>query len=111
MVHPLRSLREELRHVRAPSESLPDGLCFAKSTVHLVLSLALVDQIVAMTAQEVAPWSVQKCNPPATTSSRTDKPRPLPSEVARRPAQGHGLPHLFPFSIWTAPVAKHEHHS
>ena len=81
MVHPLGPLRKWLHHVRAPSEPLLDGLCPAKSAGHLVLPLALVDQIVAMTAQEVAPRSVKECYPPAATRTWTDKPGPLPAEV------------------------------
>src|SRR5215208_2630383 len=53
MVHSLGSLRERLHHVSAAAEPLPDCLRPAKSTVHLVLPLALVDKIVAMTAQEI----------------------------------------------------------
>src|SRR5215203_3912461 len=98
MVHPLGPLREGLRHVRAPSKALPDRLRPAKGTVHLVLPLTLVDQIVAMTAQKVASQPVQDCHPPAASGSRTDEPRPLPSEVARRPVEEHGLPHVFPFT-------------
>src|SRR5215211_7735047 len=92
MVHPLWLLGKRLRHVSAPSEPLPDSLRPAKSTVHLVLPLALVDEVVAMAAQEVAPRSVQNRNPAAAARSRTDKPRPLPSEVARRPGQGARAP-------------------
>src|SRR5215203_5115319 len=81
-VHPLRLLWERLRYVRTPTEHLPDGLRLVKSPVHSVLPLALVDQIVAMTAQEILPRSVQDRHPPATYSSGTDEPRPLSSEVA-----------------------------
>jgi hypothetical protein len=94
-----------LRHVRVPSEALPDRLCPAKSTVHLVLPLALVDEIVAITAQEVAPRPVQNRNPAAAPGSRTDEPGPLSTEVASRPAQGHGLLHVLPLFAWTASVA------
>src|SRR5215216_370619 len=103
-VHTFGLLREWLHHVRAAADALPNRLRPAKGTSHLVLPLALVDKIVAMTAQEVAPRSVKDRNPPAASSSRTDKPWPLSSEVAGRPAQGHGLLHIFPFSAWTASV-------
>src|SRR5215208_377826 len=103
-VHPLGLLREWLHHVRAPSETLPDGLRLVEGSVHLVIPLALVDEIVAVTTQEVAPRSVKESYPPAASRARTDEPRPLPSEVARSPAQGHRLTYLFPFSAWTAPV-------
>src|SRR5215217_2810666 len=82
-LHPFRLLRKGLRHVRAPSEPLPYGLCFVECPVHCAFSLALVDEVVAMTAQEVAPRSVKDRHPPAATRSGTDKPRPLPTEVAR----------------------------
>ena len=58
-----------------------------------------------MAAQEMLPWPVQNCNPPAAARPGTDKPRPLSAEVAHRPSQGHGLPYLLPFSAWTASVA------
>src|SRR5687768_9166382 len=64
MVHPLGPLREGLRHVSASSETLPNRLGPAKSTVHLVLPLALVDEVVAMTAQEVASQTVKESYPP-----------------------------------------------
>src|SRR5215203_2369976 len=105
MVHPLGPLRERLRHVRAPSKALPYRLRPAKSTMHLVLPLALVDEIVAMAALEVPPWTVEDSNPLAASRSGTDKPRPLPTEVARGPVEGDALLHVFPFSAWTAPVA------
>jgi hypothetical protein len=94
--------RNECHHTLSECTEL--ALRPAKSTVHLVLPLALGDEIVAMTAQEGASWPIQDRKPPAPTGSRTDEPRPLPSEVARRPAQGHGLPYIFPFSAWTASV-------
>src|SRR5215207_2633246 len=98
MVHSLGPLREGLSHVRAPSKALPDRLRPAKSTVHRVLSLALVNQVVAMTAQEVAPRSVQDGHPPTASGSGTDKPRPLPSEVAGRPSKFYRLPDILPFA-------------
>src|SRR5215204_1897320 len=74
-VHPFGLLRERYRHVRTPSEPLPDVLRPAKSTAHLVLPLALVDQIVAMTAQEIAPRSVKDGHPPAASRAGADEPR------------------------------------
>src|SRR5215204_4788377 len=71
MVHSLGPLREGLSHVRAPSKALPDRLRPAKSTVHLVLLLTFVDQIVAMTAQEVAAQTVKESYPPTAGCSRT----------------------------------------
>ena len=50
-VHPLGLLRKRLYHVRASSEVLPDGLRLVKSPGHCVIPLALVDEVVAMTAQ------------------------------------------------------------
>src|SRR5215203_4851706 len=84
-VHSFGLLWEWLCHVRAPSKPLPDGLRLVKSPGHCVIPLALVNKLVAMSAQEVAPRSVKECYPPATSRSGTDKPRPLPTEVARRP--------------------------
>src|SRR5215204_857385 len=104
-VHSLGLLGEGLSHVRAPSEPLPNRLCPAKSTVHPVLPLALVDQIVAMTAQEVAPRPVKECYSSAASCARTDKPWPLSSEGARRPAQEHGLLYILPLSACPAPMA------
>src|SRR5215207_1863961 len=98
MVHPLGPLREWLHHARAPSETLPNRLRLVKSPVHPILPLALVYEVVAMTAEEIAPRSVQDCNPPAATRTWTDKPGPLPAEVAHRPGEGYGLPYIFPFS-------------
>src|ERR671933_3019767 len=95
-MHPLRPLREGLHHVRATSETLPDGLRLVQSPVHLVVPLALVDEVVAMAAQEVAPWPVQDRDSPAASCSGTDEPRPLSPEVARRPDQGHWLLHILP---------------
>src|SRR5215208_2438233 len=97
-VHPPRLLRERLRHVRAPSEPPSYGLRLVECSVHPVLSLTPIGKVVAVATQEVAPRTVQNRNPPAASRSRTDKPRPLSPEVAGRPAQGHGLPYVFPFS-------------
>src|SRR5215208_436029 len=110
VVHPFGLLRERLRHVRTTTEPLPYRLRPAKSTVHLVLPLALVGEVVAVAAQEILPQPVQHSHPPAAARSRADEPGPLSSEVARRPAQGHGLLHIFPFSAWTASVPVGEDH-
>jgi hypothetical protein len=109
-VHPLGLLRERFHHVRAPSEPPTDVLCPVQSPVHLVVSLALVDQIVAMTAQEILPRSVQDRDPPAASGSRTDEPGPLPTEVARRPGKGHWLPYVLPFSTRTVAVPVKKYH-
>src|SRR5918995_1707517 len=98
MVHLLGPLWEGLRHVCAHTEPLPDRLCPAKGTCHLVLPLAIVDEIVAMAAQEIASWSVEHSHPPAASRSRTDEPRPLSNEVARRPSKVYRLPYVFPFA-------------
>src|SRR5215207_941070 len=111
MVHSLGPLREGLSHVRAPSEPLPNRLRPAKSTVHLVFALAFVTEVVAVAAQEILPRPVQHSYPPAAARSRADEPRPLASEVARCPGKGHGLPHVFPFSAWTASVPVCRYHS
>src|SRR5215212_8236241 len=73
-VYPFWLLRERLRRVRAPSKTLPDGLCPVEGMVHRVTSLALVDEIVAMTAQLVNLWGVPAgattiCPPVALTVS------------------------------------------
>src|SRR5215218_10253543 len=102
MVHPLRLLWERLHHVRAAAETLPDRLRPAKSTVHPVFPLALIGEVVAVAAQEVAPRSVQDRNPSAASCTWTDEPEPLSTEVARRPAQGHGLLHILPLSACPA---------
>src|SRR5215212_5674557 len=111
MVHSLGPLREGLSHVRAPAETLSYRLRPAKSTVHLVFALAFVTEVVAVAAQEILPRPVQHSHPPAAARSRADEPGPLSTEVARRPAQGHRLPHVFPFSAWTAPVPVGQDHS
>jgi signal transduction histidine kinase len=51
--------------------------------VHLVLPLALVDQIVAMAAQEVAPWSVKDRYPPTAGCSKTDGGRFMAGRALR----------------------------
>src|SRR5919199_134355 len=109
-VHPLGFLWELLHHVRAPSESLPYLLRPHESPVHFLVPLALVAEVVAMPAQEVAPRPVQDRNPPTAARSGADEPGPLSSEVARRPTQGYGLPYVFPFSGWTAPVTVEKYH-
>src|SRR5215218_612767 len=86
-VHPLWLLGKQLRHVRAAAEPLPDRLRPAKGTCHLVLPLTLIDEIVAMTAQKVAPQTIKESCPPAAPCSRADRPRPLSAEVA--PAEVH----------------------
>ncbi len=106
--HPLGLLRERLRHVRAPSEPPADVLCPVQSSVHPIIPLALVREVVAVSTQEVVPRSVKDCHPPAASGSGTDESRPLPSEVARRPGQGYGLSHVFPFSTRPSPVAVEE---
>src|SRR5215208_8156329 len=111
MVHPHGPLREGLHHVRAAAEPLPNRLRPAKGAIHLVLPLVLVDQIVAMTAQEVAPRSVKECYSSAASCARTDKPWLLSSEGARRPAQEHGLLYMFPLSACPAPVTVSEDYS
>src|SRR5829696_1997637 len=107
-VHPLGLLRERLRHVRATSEPFSDGLRLVKCPVHLIVPLALVDQSVAMAAQEVAPRPVQDCHPPAACRSGADEPRTLSTEVAGGPLEGHGLLHAFPLLPRSAPVAVEE---
>jgi hypothetical protein len=74
-------------------------------------SVLTTDLAARMTAQEILPRPVEHSHPPATPRARTDEPRPLPTKVARRPAQGHGLPYLFPFSAWTASVPVGQYHS
>src|SRR5829696_3466183 len=110
-MHPLGLLREWLHHVRAAAEPLPNRLRPAKSTVHPLLPLTLVDEPVAMTAQEVAPRPVQDRYRPSASLSGTDEPWPLSTEVARSPVKGHGLLYVFPFSAWTAPLAVGQDHS
>src|SRR5215217_5272193 len=105
-VHPPWLLGERHRHVRAPSETLPDRLGTAKSTGHLVLPLALVDQVVAMTAQEILPLPVEDRHPTSAPGSRTDEPRPLSSEVAHCPVKRDRLLHIFPLIAQTATVTK-----
>src|SRR4051812_43112981 len=109
-VHPLGLLREGLRHVRAPAELLPYLLGPSQGADRRVLPLALVDKIVAVTAQEVASRPVQDRNPPAAPGPRTYEPRPLPAEVAGRPAEGDGLTHVYPLGCRISPVAVKEQH-
>src|SRR5215207_4467806 len=66
--------------------------------------------MVATTAQKVASQTVKESYPPTASSSRTDEPRPLPSEVASRPGKEDRLPHVFPFFPWAAPVPVGQDH-
>jgi hypothetical protein len=73
--------------------------------VHFVLSLALVDQVVTMTAQKVVTQTVKESYPPTASGSRTDEPRPLPAKVAGTPVEGDVLLHIFPLISRTATMA------
>src|SRR5688572_32777438 len=63
-----------------------------------------------MTTQEVAPRPVEDRYSPAAPASRTDKPRPLSTEVAGSPVKGHAFLYVFPFSAWITPVAVCQDH-
>src|SRR5829696_1012557 len=102
-VHPLGLLRERLHHVRATTEPLSDLLCPVQSPVHLVVPLALIGEVVAVPAQEIAPRPVQDDHPPAAAGSGADKPGPLSSEVAGRPLQRYRLLHVFPLGAKPPP--------
>src|SRR5215208_13850 len=91
-------------------KTLTDCLRLVERPVHHVILLALVDELVAMTTQEVAPRSVQDCHPAATSRSRTDKSRPLSTEVAGSPVKGHAFLYVCPFSAWITPVAVCQDH-
>src|SRR5215203_493499 len=84
-VNPSGLLLEGSCHVRSPSKPLPDRLRPPKGAGHLVLPLALVDQIVAVAAQEVASRPVEDRHSPAAPRARTDEPGPLSAEVAGGP--------------------------
>ncbi len=86
MVHPLGLLWEWLRYVRAPSKALPYGLRFVECSLYRVIPLALISQVITVATQEVAPRTIQKRNPAAASRTRTNEPRPLSTEVARRPS-------------------------
>src|SRR5215211_2401161 len=103
--HPLGLPRERLRHVRAAAKAPADVLCPVQSPVHLVIPLALVAEIVAVSAQKVSPRSVQDSDPSAAPRSGTDEPRPLSSEVAGRPGKLYRLPDVLPLAAHTSPVA------
>ncbi len=90
----------ELLHLRL--------MVLMKCPIHPVVPLALVDEIVAVAAQEVAPRSVQDRNPPAAVRSGADEPGPLSSEVARSPGEWHRLLNVFPFTAQASPVAVEE---
>src|SRR5215212_3825479 len=109
-VHPLGFAWARLRHVRAPAEFLPYPLGPAKGAAHTVLPLAFVDQIVSTATQEIPPRPVQDRCPPAAPGSRTYEPGPLSAEVAGRPLEGHGLPHVFPLAPLCAPPAVAQDH-
>src|SRR5215210_7538848 len=104
-VHPLGLLREGLRHVRAPSEPLPNRLRPAKCTAHRVLPLTLVDQVVAMTAQEILSQPVQHSHLPTAARARTDEPRSLSTKVAGSPVKRHVHLYVFPLISRTYPVS------
>src|SRR4051794_9755476 len=64
VVHPFWPLWKRLHHVRAPTELLSNLLRPSESPVPLVLALALVAKIVAVSAQEILSRPVQDRHPP-----------------------------------------------
>ena len=79
-----------------------------QNPVYSVIPLALINEIVAVPAQEVAPRSVKERNPLAASRSRADKLGPLSPEVAGRPGKLYRLLHVLPRSAESAPVAEQE---
>ena len=96
VVHPLWLVGERLHHVRTTPEARPDLLRPSESTGVLVLALALVSEVVAVTAREILPRPVQDRHPPTAPIPGADEPGALSPEVARRPLQGHRLPYVLP---------------
>src|SRR5215210_1784388 len=113
-VHSLWLLRERLQHVGTTPETRPYLLCPSESTGLPVLSLALVAQVIAVSAQKILPRPVQNRHPPATRNlvnhAGADEPGPLSPEVARRPLQRHHFFDGLPLGALSATVAVGEDH-
>jgi hypothetical protein len=106
-VHPFRFLRKPLIHATTPSQALLDGLSTAQGALKVSFALALICQLMAVTAsEERAP--IQDRHLPAASACWAKQPRTVAAIMARHVLYPDRIFRLLPFTHTPAamPVRK-----
>ncbi len=95
-VHSFRFLRKPVIHATTPSEPLLDGLSTAQGAFKVSFALALICQLMAVTASKDCP-TVQDRHSPCASPRWAVQPRTLTTVVARRVRYPNRVFRLLPY--------------